>query len=482
MTKITRDDIQRIGDAETLLHFLEEKLNLSIPEGATLAQIALPLPLPFLGLDNSIAQQIIDCQDFSGLPQHALGERRPFLIRFQREQNYPEILRGVAKSLHQRNTNPADLLFMCANEHFRLFALACFSDSGTEDWAAEVLNIFTWTQGYTRINTGSEHDLSVIFSAEEETSTAPDVPPESKKTSPNDRGKSNLSENLLNKLQETRTRLGNDRDINIHTGINLGYKNAFVIDEDTREKLIDEDPKSADLIELFFDCDGMPEKWRWSERNVIYIPNSRNKRKDEPWPWSHIRDETEVDRIFKEAYPAISAHMNKYKDNLKKESNAKKSNAVEFYWEFPSRSILSVLERPKIIYRTTAISMQAAYDKSHRFLLSSTHFIPTEDLSLLAILNSKLLNWYARRKWKSPNPKINALSFSKQNMVKAPIAEREEEQKAKLADLVQRILDDPDSLEVPDLEQEIDALVYELYKSTPEEIALIEEESDSWKP
>ena len=29
MTKITREDIQCIGDEDTLLHFLEEKLNLT---------------------------------------------------------------------------------------------------------------------------------------------------------------------------------------------------------------------------------------------------------------------------------------------------------------------------------------------------------------------------------------------------------------------------------------------------------------------
>ena len=43
---ITRDDIQRIGDEDTLIHFLEEKLKLPIPEKASLAQIALPLPFP----------------------------------------------------------------------------------------------------------------------------------------------------------------------------------------------------------------------------------------------------------------------------------------------------------------------------------------------------------------------------------------------------------------------------------------------------
>ena len=44
---ITRDDIQRIGDEDTLMHFLEEKLNLPIPEETTLARNRAPLATPF---------------------------------------------------------------------------------------------------------------------------------------------------------------------------------------------------------------------------------------------------------------------------------------------------------------------------------------------------------------------------------------------------------------------------------------------------
>ena len=459
---ITREDIQRIGDEDTLMHFLQEKLNLPIPESVPLAQIAIPLPLAFLGLEESIAEHIIDCQEFRGLLKDGLDVREPFLIRFRREEKYPEILRYIAEGLSQKNINPAEIFFICTDENFQPFALAHFNDSGTKDWNAEVLNISIWIQGNTRINTAPEHDLSTFFSSEEEPLTKPDDPPETKKTSPDYEGKSNSSADLLIKLQNIGTPL--DRYGDIHTGINLGYKEAFVIDEYTREQLIDDDPNSTDLIEQFPD---KPEKWRWELRNAIYIPNSKNKR----WNWSGKRDRLEAARIFETTYPAISAHMNHYRDRLEKSANP-----VEFYWEFPSRNILRELERPKIIYRTNAISMQAAYDESHRFLLSSTHFIPTEDRSMLAILNSRLFDWYARRKYKSS--KYKPLSFAKQNMVKAPIAPQTESQKAELSDLVQQILDDPNSLEVPDIEQKIDELVYKLYELTEAEITLIEEESN----
>ena len=59
-------------------------------------------------------------------------------------------------------------------------------------------------------------------------------------------------------------------------------------------------------------------------------------------------------------------------------------------------------------------------------------------------------------------------------MASFPVAVETIEHKANLSDLVQQILDDPDNLEIFDIEWEIDALVYDLYELTTAEIALIE--------
>ncbi|RKU17023.1 hypothetical protein C6503_11620 [Candidatus Poribacteria bacterium] len=446
---ITQDDIQRIGDKDTLMHFLQEKLNLPIREEAKLEQIALPLPLPFLGLDDAVAEQIIDCHDFSGLPKDALGKRRPFLIRFRRESGYAEILRDVAENLHQKTTNPAALFFICANEHFQPFAFANFNDSKSEDWQTAILNIRAWTQENTHIYTSSEHELPTDF--------FPNV-------SINQPIVSTSHEVLLAKLENIGIPLGRDEDI--YRGIALGYKKAFVIDQAAYEKLLAKDPKVANIMESFPDN---PEKWRWKPRNVIYIPSSKDKR----WPWSRKTRELEAEQVFKEAYPVISTRMKSYKKKLK----AAKIQ-VEFYWEFPATPKYEKLKQPKIIFLGNDTSMRAAYDASCKFLYAAAVFIPTEDHSLLAILNSKLFNWFARKKFKAKDPKIKALAFKKENMKNAPIAPRTEEQKVELSRLVQRILDDPDSPKVPNIEREIDQLVYKLYDLTPAEIDLIEEESN----
>lgn len=485
MFRITRDDIQGIGDEETLLHFLEEKLKLSIPEGLTLEDITSKFSNFSLGLSGAIANQVLDCQELSVMPGESSGI---ILIRFNGESGYAGVLRAIAEGLDRWGRNPADLQFICIDESFQPFAFAYFNDSESENWDAAALNILAWTQDNTYIHTSSEHEFPVGFFVNESLEDSDDelnifdkkiVPGTSDGEHDSRTNKrineefasdnifsdtNDAGETLLAKLQNIGTPIGRHKDITIYIGLDTTHKDAFVIDEYTRQRLIAKDPNSAELIEAFPKSDRTHRKWRWELSNIIYIKSSNNKR----WPWSG-KNEWEAERIFKEIYPAISEHMKNYKDILKMSAKP-----AAYYWEIPSRNMLQKLESPKIIYPATGQFIHAAYDPSHRFLLSSSFFIPTTDLSLLAILNSKLFDWYARRKYKAPNATVKRLSFTKKNMVSTPIAACTLTQKSEISRLVQQILNAPDSSMVPELEEEINILVYDLYELTPAEIVLIE--------
>jgi hypothetical protein len=55
-----------------------------------------------------------------------------------------------------------------------------------------------------------------------------------------------------------------------------------------------------------------------------------------------------------------------------------------------------------------------------------------------------------------------------------PVFPATEKQKTPIIKLVQTILADPDNPSVPQLEAEINALIYDLYHLAPEEIMLVE--------
>ena len=121
--------------------------------------------------------------------------------------------------------------------------------------------------------------------------------------------------------------------------------------------------------------------------------------------------------------------------------------------------------------------MRACYDTTDAYCLQTTYIIPTEDLSLLAILNGRLVDWYARHKFQNLNDPWTGggLRFIAQYMRNLPIAERNREQKAELSALVERIIEDPESNQVRDIEKEIDDMVYQLYGLTDAEIELIKQ-------
>lgn len=59
-----------------------------------------------------------------------------------------------------------------------------------------------------------------------------------------------IEQSIKRKIEAVGTPL-KDWDINIYRGILTGYNDAFIIDGVTKDKLIKEDPKSAEIIRPF---------------------------------------------------------------------------------------------------------------------------------------------------------------------------------------------------------------------------------------
>ncbi len=273
---------------------------------------------------------------------------------------------------------------------------------------------------------------------------------------------------LLEKLQGTGTPLGEYVDGDFYRGVITGCNEAFIIDAVTRQQMIAEDINSGELIKPLFRGRNL-QKWRTeaTDEYLIAIASSANL----DWPWSDAGSTSEGERIFAETYPAIHRHLNSYRERL-----IARDDQGTFYWELRSCTYYAEFEKPKIIYRDIAQFLSASYDTKGTFGLNTTYFIPTSDLSLLAILNSQLFDWYARHKFQSLNDPWagGGLRFFAQYMQHVPIAARTAGQKAALSRLVKRILVDTEGDEVHNLQKEIDAQVYQLYGLTGEEIALIE--------
>ncbi len=274
---------------------------------------------------------------------------------------------------------------------------------------------------------------------------------------------------LIEKIQDTGTSLEEYVNGGLYRGVVTGCNDAFIIDDSVRAQLIAEDANSAALIKPLLRGRDL-RKWKsdWANLYLIAIPSSVNRE----WPWSDAESASEAKQIFARTYPAIYQHLEGYHDKL-----VARDDQGKFYWEFRSCAYYAEFGKPKIVYSEISKSLYACYDTTGAFGLKTTYSLPTVDLSLLAILTSKLFDWYARNSFGSLGDTWagGGLFFFAQYMKKVPIAERTASQQAELSRLVAQILAAPDGDNVRALERQIDAVVYQLYGLSSAEIALIEQ-------
>lgn len=271
--------------------------------------------------------------------------------------------------------------------------------------------------------------------------------------------------NLIKKISNIGTPLGEYIHQRFYRGVLTGFNEAFVINAATRERLISEAPRSAELIKPWLRGRDV-RKWKaeWAGFYIIAIPSSANKE----WPWSRENKEENARKIFSESFPTIHRHISKWETKLRKRDDQGK-----FWWELRSCAYYEEFEKPKIIYPDIAQHQKFTFDENCYFLGNTAYIMPTENKNLIGILNSTLIWWYYINL--SSIIRGGYVRFIAQYMEKLPIAIPSEISKQELEDRVNQILEDPEGPEVARLEKEIDQLVYELYQLTPGEIALVEQ-------
>ena len=177
-----------------------------------------------------------------------------------------------------------------------------------------------------------------------------------------------------------------DLPISIYRGVLTGYNDAFFIDEATKQQLICEDPKSAELIKPLL-----------RGRDIqAWEPESEGQYLIGTFPALGIDIED---------YPAIKNHLLSFGKERLEQSGAKGSRKKTSNKWFETQDSISYYEefsKPKIIYPNMTSLFPFCYDESGVFTNQKCFIITANDESislkyLTAILNSKLTKlwiWY----------------------------------------------------------------------------------------
>jgi len=295
---------------------------------------------------------------------------------------------------------------------------------------------------------------------------------------------------LLTKLKNSCIYLEDYVNGKIHRGIATGLNEAFVIDDKIKDSLISEDPKSAEVIKPFL---------TGKETKRYKLPKIRYYLIYIPWHFPLQNDPNitsaseKAESKFREMYPSIYAHLLKFKSRLlardrsetgiKYEWYALQRPKQEFYWEF---------ETAKIIYPNICNRPEFTLDINSLFTNQKCYIIPFHDKYLLGLLNSSVMNYI----FKSTLPMLRGGFYEPGHiyMKELPIPIVDSSNAADLA-RKDRVISLVDSMlvlngrlddaktshekimlqrQIEATDRQIDALVYELYGLTEEEIRIVE--------
>jgi type I restriction-modification system DNA methylase subunit len=273
---------------------------------------------------------------------------------------------------------------------------------------------------------------------------------------------------LIGRLRSMGTPLVDFVSGEYYYGIKTGLNAAFVIDRTTRERLIREDHKSADLIKPWIRGKDI-KRWKheFHELYVIVFPHGFH--------------------VHLNRYPAVKRHLETFEKKLRARGQCQTSrNGAEegqHHWleldNNPSSEFLSLFERDRVVL--------PIIKKSHGFAFveggscsndKTTFFVSAEPHFLLAVLNSSTIEWIVRMEFPGHgDPWAGGRIEYRAGKVKGlPIPSATAADKAKLARLAQAAAAavEHDDAGVAQIEHQINEVVYRLFKVTAEESAQIE--------
>ncbi|WRE94195.1 class I SAM-dependent DNA methyltransferase [Helicobacter pylori] len=285
---------------------------------------------------------------------------------------------------------------------------------------------------------------------------------------------------LRDKMENIGTPL-KDWGIQINYGIKTGCNEAFIIPTEKRDEIL----KNCDDLQK--DEKGMSERERTIELIKPILRGKDIKRYSYEWAGEWVINthngytsapKSKIPPIDIEKYPAIKAHLDSHHDAI-----VTRCDQGDTPYNLRNCTYLEDFEKEKIVYPETSQGAYFVYENSGIFLEKTAFMIVSDayNLKLLtALLNSKLIAFYFKNFCGGCILGKSGYQYNKHALEKIPIPKitpKNQELANKIIVLVDKILQakakDPKA-NTQELEKEIDALVYQLYHLTDEEIKTIE--------
>ena len=259
-----------------------------------------------------------------------------------------------------------------------------------------------------------------------------------------------------------------DWDINIYFGIKTGCNEAFIINETKRDELVTNDPKSAQIIKpLLRGRDIRRYHVKYAGLYMLTTGYDLDIPSEYPDVFNHLQ--------------SIGKQIESGKTRARGKGLFNRDDQGASWWNLRACTYYQEFEKEKIIYPNMTKFLPFVYDQSG-FYTNQKNFIITGGSHLryfTGYFNSRIAAKWIREN--CPELQGGTRELSKiffENIPIPPVTETNQHLVVKIEERVDGILaakrTNPDA-DTSGLENEIDQIVYLLYDLTPDEIAIVEE-------
>ena len=257
-----------------------------------------------------------------------------------------------------------------------------------------------------------------------------------------------IEQSIKRKIEAVGTPL-KDWDIQINYGIKTGFNDAFIISTEKRNEILancqteEERIRTAELIRpILRGRDIKRYGYEWAD---LWIINTHNGIKGK------------LPRIDVNEYPTIKAHLDQYWDKI-----SKRADKGDTPYNLRNCAYMEDFNQPKIVWGNLNLKASYALVEDNSFINAPSPMIVPANKFLLAVLNSKLADYYIRQLGVTRNGGYFEYKPMFVELLPVPLNVD--------AELLRQIESNVIQLN----EKEIDDLIYSLYGISSNEILYIE--------
>jgi hypothetical protein len=263
-----------------------------------------------------------------------------------------------------------------------------------------------------------------------------------------------------------------DWEINIYRGILTGYNDAFIIDQKTRDALIEASPKNDEIIRPILR--GREIHKYWIEKNdqyLLFVPWHFPLHND-----SSINGVSSVaEEAFKKNYSAVYEHLLQFRDQLEKRNQAETGIRYEWYalQRFGS-NYWPNFYKPKIIYPEITKFINFYLDSDQNYFVNNKCFVISgQHLEYLtAFFNSSIFKYCFINNFPELMGGTRELRKIFFDLIPVKLISDELNETFKEKVMAIQVAKDQ-KIDASALEKEIDLLLFDIYELTMEEREVI---------